>query len=219
MPYREERKFVCAIEGKPLWGGSFKIDVLQMMALYGGKLGDEFVRKIRSALAEKNESQDKFSAGLNIDITFYFAVHCFVGMAQLPDSSREFAFDGDNKFDVGIKGEAGAYIKAHVLFMEACLSFNSLIETKGSFALDQHDKGIDLVFCHEGIVLKCQFKADLSIKMKDTDDDIYDVSPIDEEWEIYPVADPLILDQSDIRFNLTGETRNIPDRIKPTKVQ
>ncbi|QEZ91106.1 hypothetical protein [Proteus sp. CD3] len=213
MPYKEERKLVCAIEGKPLWGGSFKIDILQVMALYCGKLGDEFVRKIRAALKEKNESQDKFSLGLNIDIIFFFEIHCFVGMAQTPENIREFAFDGDNKFDMGIRGEAGAYIKANVLFMEACLSFYTLFETKGSFVLDSHENGIDLVFCHDGIIIKCQFKGDISIN--GSKESIYDATPIDNEWEIYPVSDPLMLENSDIRFNLTGEKRHMPDRIKP----
>ncbi len=212
---RDSARLVCALEGKPFWGGSFKIDILQVLALYGGKALSSGISKLREALEERKKGKDKFSAGINIDITFSFAVHCFVGMAQTPDKQQEFAFDGANKFEVGVKAEAGAYIKANVLFLEASFAFHALIETKGALALDDHDDGIDLVLCHDGIVLKFQFTADVSISGGDEDDAIYEGAPLEAEWTIYQFADPLALTESDIRFNLTGQARKVPERQRP----
>lgn len=184
---RDSARLVCALEGKPFWGGSFKINVLQVLALYGGKALSSGISKLREALEERKKGKDKFSAG--IDITFSFAVHCFVGMAQTPDKQQEFAIDGDNKFEVGFEADAGAYIKANVLFLEACFEFHLRFETKGALALDAHDDGIDLVLCHDGIVLKFQFTADVSILGGD-DDAVYEGAPLEAEWTIYQFADP-----------------------------
>lgn len=212
---RDSARLVCALEGTPFWGGSFNIDILQVLALYGGKALSSGISKLREALEEREKGKDKFSVGINIDITFSFAVHCFVGMAQTPDKQQEFAFDGDNKFEVGVKAEAGAYIKANVLFLEASFAFHAQLETKGALALDDHDDGIDLVLCHDGIVLKFQFTADFSISAKEKDRPIYESAPLEAEWTIYQFADPLTLEQSDIRFNLTGQERKVPERPRP----
>ncbi|MEX5998812.1 hypothetical protein [Providencia hangzhouensis] len=212
---RDSARLVCALEGKPFWGGSFNIDVLQVLALYGGKAFSSGISKLREALEERKKGKDKFSAGINIDITFSFAVHCFVGMAQTPDKQQEFAFDGDNKFEIGFKADAGAYIKANVLFLEACFEFHLRFETKGALALDAHDDGIDLVLCHDGIVLKFQFTADISLRTKKDDSAFYEGAPLDADWTIYQFADPLTPTESDIRFNLAGQVRKVPERQRP----
>ncbi|MEX5791252.1 hypothetical protein AB6H32_07310 [Providencia hangzhouensis] len=63
-------------------------------------------------------------------------------------------------------------------------------------------------------MLKFQFTADVSILGGD-DDAIYEGAPLEAEWTIYQFADPLALTESDIRFNLTGQARKVPERQRP----
>lgn len=211
---RDSAKLACALEGKPFWGGSFKIDILQVLALYGSKFISSGVSRLRAALEERSKS-DSFSAGINFDITFSFTVNCFVGMVQTPDKQQEFDYEGKNSFEVGFKIDAGAYIRVNVLFVEGSFEFRGELETKGSMELDPHEDGIDLVFCHEGIVLKLQFKADFSMGGKKRNSPKYKGSPEKPKWEIYRLGDPLTRKTSDIRFNLTGKKKDVPDRTRP----
>ncbi|ENU1225937.1 hypothetical protein [Providencia rettgeri] len=137
-------------------------------------------------------------------------------MAQLSGSnSTDFCIDGDNNFKITISGGIKAHAEANVFFMTASFNFELELKTAVSIELESHKNGIDLVLCHDGIVLKFQFTADVSLRTKKDDSAFYEGAPLDADWTIYQFADPLALTESDIRFNLAGQVRKVPERQRP----
>ncbi|MCW2254440.1 hypothetical protein M2263_000531 [Providencia alcalifaciens] len=206
-----DAKLVCGLQGAPFFGGEIKIDVLQIAASYGGVLTKKLVNALQDAL-KKREGQ-RVSAGVNIDLTLSCELNCFIGMAKLPHSNKtEFCIDGKNSVEIEIVGDVNAYAEANIFSMTASFSFALELKTAASLELESHKNGIDLVVCHDGIVLALALSADIK---KEKDGGLIDkvrYSPPPKEFELYDIADPLKANESDLRFNLLGVKKNVPQR-------
>lgn len=206
-----DAKLVCGLQGAPFFGGEIKIDVLQIAASYGGVLTKKLVNALQDAL-KKREGQ-RVSAGVNIDLTLSCELNCFIGMAQLPHSNKtEFCIDGENSFKILVSGRIKAHAEANMFYMKASLNFNLELKTAASIELESHKNGIDLVICHDGIVLGLGLSADINKDIDEElpDDIFYSSSP--KDYELYDIADPLKLEDSDLRFNLLGKIKSVPKR-------
>ncbi|MBO1928522.1 hypothetical protein J4731_00090 [Providencia rettgeri] len=78
---------------------------MQVLALYGGKALSSGISKLHEALEERKKVKINLVRVL-ILILLSLCCSLFCGMAQTPDKQQEFAFDGDNKFEVGFKADA-----------------------------------------------------------------------------------------------------------------
>ncbi|MFY3769368.1 hypothetical protein AHYW_000247 [Providencia manganoxydans] len=206
-----DAKLVCGLQGAPFFGGEIKIDVLQIAASYGGFLTKKLVNALQNAL-RKREKQ-AVSAEVSIDITLSCTINCFIGMAQFPQTNKtEFCIDGENSFKIKIEGAIKAHAEANVFSMTASFNFELKLATAASLELESHDNGVDLVVCHDGIVLGLGLSADIKKETDGQSPDKIGGASEPNEYEFYDIADPLKLKESDLRFNLIGEIKSVPKR-------
>ncbi|WP_434719204.1 hypothetical protein [Providencia sp. Je.9.19] len=206
-----DAKLVCGLQGAPFFGGEIKIDVLQIAASYGGVLTKKLVNALQDAL-KKREGQ-AISAEFNIDLVLSCEINCFIGMAQLSGSnSTEFCIDGDNSFKITISGGIKAHAEANVFFMTASFNFELELKTAASLELESHKNGIDLVVCHDGVVLGLGLSADIKKETRGQSRSREQYSAKPKNYEFYAIADPLKREDSDLRFNLIGEIKQVPKR-------
>ncbi|MCW2256726.1 hypothetical protein M2263_002817 [Providencia alcalifaciens] len=163
---------------------------------------------------KKREGQ-RVSAEINIDLTLSCEVHCFIGIAQLASTNeRKFTIEGKNSFDISLMGAVRANSEVNVFSMKAAFNFDLELKTSAFVALESHKNGIDLVICHDGIVLALALSADIKkvTKGRSRSNNKYQTKP--KGYELYDIADPLKLEESDLRFNLSGEKKNVPKRLR-----
>ncbi|BBV05396.1 MULTISPECIES: hypothetical protein [Providencia] len=134
-------------------------------------------------------------------------------MAQLSGSnSTEFCIDGDNNFKITISGGIKAHAEANVFFMTASFNFELELKTAASIELESHKNGIDLVVCHDGIVLGLGLSADIKKETRGQSRVRKQYSAKPKNYEFYALADPLKREDSDLRFNLIGAIKQVPKR-------
>lgn len=202
-----DAKLVCGLQGAPFFGGEIKIDVLQIAATIGGPLTKKVVSKLRQILSDKIEG---IKLNVNLDIILSADVSLFVGMAQSVSGDTEFSIDDGNKFKLGIECDVGAHLDTEFLFVDAVIDFKTKVIMAGYIELEKHKNGIDMVLCHDGIVLVFNFTAEIGKRSKKKKNKPKFNSSQDEE--LYPLADPLSVEFSDLRFNLIGNKKLVPPR-------
>ena len=137
---------------------------------------------------------------MNIHAGFrYYGISCFVNaeakvttivkVAWVPNANNEIVF-----------------------FMTASFNFELELKTAASLELKSHKNGIDLVVCHDGVVLELGLSADIKKEIDEQSPDEIGYSSSSKDYELYEIADPLKLEDSDLRFNLIGEIKQVPKR-------
>lgn len=202
-----DAKLVCGLQGAPFFGGEIKIDVLQIAATIGGPLTQKVVSKLRRILSNKIEG---VKVDVNIDIILSANVNLFIGMAQLISGENKFVIDDGNKFKLGVDCDVGASLETEFLFIDAVIDFKLNVMIAGYIELEKHNDGIDMVLCHDGIVLVFNFTSEIGKRSKIRKRNAKLKSSHDEE--VYPLADPLKVETSDLRFNLIGTKKIVPAR-------
>lgn len=210
-------KTVIGIQGTPLIGFDFKIDVIQLLASISGPGTAMAAEKLRSALSDrskknkqyqkKSKTQNTFSADIEAEIVISCSVHAIVGRIHTLKDGSKFGCD-KGVVELGVKGSVSLSVETSIFFMEASLNAGFQLETKGSFEIDSHDDGIDAVACHDGISLRAWFKADLHLSSNKNEEIEQQESTLAESKPLlYQIAPALKAEDSDVRINITGKER------------
>lgn len=183
---------------KPFLEANFKIDIIQFICAYYAKM-DDLAARCRSYL-------DKHGASVECYLEVTPGVDLDIGAAY-SKKDDEWSFNiKDTSLNLGIKGVVSAAFEMEVLVVELTTSMEATISTGAKFQTDKHDKGLDLVLCHDGIKGTFKFAADIdfgkkrgnkssSSKFKDK---------IEKQWEL---CSPLKAEDSFLRINLYGKER------------
>ncbi|EKT60174.1 hypothetical protein [Providencia sneebia] len=214
-------KTVIGIQGTPLIGFDFKIDVIQLLASISGPGTAMAVEKLRSALSdrskknkqfqENNGTQNTFSAEIEAEIVISCSVHAIVGRIHTLKDGSKFGCD-KGAVELGIKSLVSVSVETSIFYMQASLNAGFQLETKGTFEIDPHDDGIDVVACHDGISLKAWFKVDLILRKNRKLNNSQSQSFAESKPLLYQIAPALKAEDSDVRINIAGKQRVIKPR-------
>lgn len=198
------------LSGEPFLSGTFKFDIIQFICAYC-KI-DSLVGKCRDYLKKHGTSVEcylEFTPEVNINIGAAYSLN---------DDKWDFNIPEGNLLKLGIEGVVSAAFEAEVFFAEINIGAKGSITTAAGFALDQHDKGLDLAGFHEGINGCFEFVADVRYKNGNNKKTPKKIEKKQlKEWQL---ADPLRVKDSPLRINLYGIKRNddIPMITPPRKL-